>query len=372
MAETNPSHHSSQDPEKGRGDSAPRDANRTRRVGRSALRQAAESASKGREGEPRERENVYDKITNRIIRALEAGTVPWQRPWGASHGWPRSMATGKRYQGANVLMLGMTSEERGYGSQWWGTFHQIATLGGHVMKGQNEKNGLGSTVVFFVERRGHEGEEIDPKTGELERVDYIVARAFQVFNASQCEGLPERFYPQPGSSETLAEPQTVLDWYLTHGGPQFDHIPSDRAYYTPHNDRIMLPLRTQFRTPGQYYGTAFHEAVHSTGHPSRLDRQGITGFDHFGSDQYAMEELTAEMGAAMLLSETGLDDASLYDNSAAYVQSWLGALRGDHNLVISAASQAYKAVELITDPSRTGQADDLADQNSPTSGTPTP
>jgi antirestriction protein ArdC len=264
------------------------------------------------------------------------------------------MATGKRYQGANVLMLGMTSQERSYGSPWWGTFRQIAALGGHVMKGQSEKNSSGGTTIFFAERRERDGDEIDPATGELERAGYTVARAFRVFNASQCEGLPGRFYPQPGSGETLAEPQAVLDGYLTRGGPQLDHMPIDRAYYTPHNDRIVLPLRTQFGTPAGYYGTTFHEAVHSTGHPSRLNRPGVVDFDHFGSDQYATEELAAEMGAAMLLAETGLDDPALYANSAAYVQAWLGALRGDRNLVISAASQAYKAVELITGPDRAG------------------
>jgi antirestriction protein ArdC len=353
VAETNPPHRNSQDPE-GQGDRSPRESNRARRVGRSVLGHSAASPSKGNEGEPPEREHVYNKITNRIIQALEAGTVPWQRPWGASGGWPRSMATGKRYQGANVLMLGMTSQERAYSSPWWGTFRQIAALGGQVMKGQNEKNGSGSTTIFFAERREREGDGIDPETGELERSGYTVARAFRVFNASQCEGLPEHFYPQPGSGETLAEPQAVLDEYLAHGGPQLDHVPIDRAYYTPNDDRILLPLRTQFRTPAHYYGTAFHEAVHSTGHPSRLNRSGVAEFDHFGSDQYAMEELAAEIGAAMLLTETGLDDPDLYANSAAYVQSWLGALRGDRNLVISAASQAYKAVELITGPDRSG------------------
>ena len=105
MAETNPSHRSSHDPED-QGNRSPREAHRARRVGRSVLGQAAGSPSKGSERTSPERAHVYDKITNRIIQALEAGTVPWQRPWGASHSWPRSMATGKRYQGANVLMLG--------------------------------------------------------------------------------------------------------------------------------------------------------------------------------------------------------------------------------------------------------------------------
>jgi antirestriction protein ArdC len=339
-------HRGSQSPE-GRGEDLPRQTDRVRRVGRSALRHVDESRSTGGEGESSEREHVYDKITKRIIQALEAGTVPWQRPWGVGNGWPRSMATGNRYQGANVLMLGMTSAERGYTSPWWGTFKQITDLGGHVMKGQSEKNGLGGTTVFFAERREKEDDEVDPETGDPKRFGYTVAKAFRVFNASQCEGLPERFYPQPGSSETLAEPQAVLDHYLTHGGPRLDHLPMDRAYYTPLDDRIALPLRAQFRSPAHYYGTAFHEAIHSTGHPSRLNRPGIAKFDHFGSDRYAGEELVAETGSAMLLAETGLDNPALHNNSAAYLQSWLNALKGERNLVISAASQAYKAVELI-------------------------
>lgn len=356
MAESDPSRRKPQSPED-QAEDPTQETNRARTLGRNALRHTAAVRTPTRKGESSEREHVYDKITKRIIQALEAGTVPWQRPWGAANGWPRSMATGKRYQGANVLMLGMTSEERGYGSPWWGTFRQIAALGGHVMKGQNEQNGTGGTTVFFAERREREGDEIDAETGEQTRVGYVVAKAFRVFNASQCEGLPERFYPQPGTNEELAAPQAVLDRYLSRAGPQLDHVPTNRAYYTPQNDRIVLPLRTQFRSPAHYYGTAFHEAVHSTGHLSRLNRLGITEFDHFGSNQYAMEELTAEMGAAMLLAETGLEDPTLYDNSAAYVQSWLRALLDDRNLVISAASQAYKAVALVTDSGQNDQDD---------------
>jgi antirestriction protein ArdC len=318
-----------------------------------AERPRAASSPGDREGGASEREHVHDQITNRIIRALEAGTVPWQKPWGAGGGWPRSMTTNKRYQGVNVLVLGMTSEERGYSSPWWGTYRQIQELGGHVLRGQSAKSDTGSTTVMFAETRERDEDEADPRTGEPGRRRYTVAKAFRVFNAAQCEGLPERFYPQPGTEELLAGPQAVLDGYLAHGGPRLDHVPIDRAYYTGENDRIVLPLRTQFKSPGHYYGTSFHEAVHSTGHPSRLNRPGIAEFDHFGSGKYAREELVAQIGAAMLLAETGVDEPGLFDNSAAYVQSWLRTLKNDRSLVVSAASQAYKAVDLITEPLRT-------------------
>lgn len=247
---------------------------------------------------------------------------------GASGGWPRSMSTGKRYQGVNVLMLGMTSEEQSYGSQRWGTYRQIEELGGHVIQGQSAKNGSCPTTVVFAEMRERESEKVDPQTGELRRKKYVVARAFRLFNAAQCEGLPERFYPQPGIGELLAEPQAVLDGYLSHGGPQFEHVPTDRAYYTPSNDRVVLPLPTQFRSPGHYYETGFHEAVHSVGHPSRLNRPDMAEFDHFGSGKYAREELVAQnyrtaalCGAVGLVPQTLLCQANTFRESPPHQQT---------------------------------------------------
>jgi antirestriction protein ArdC len=303
---------------------------------------------------PHSREHVYDRITDRIIKALEAGTVPWQKPWGVAKGRPRSMTTRKPYQGINVLLLGMTAMERGYDSPWWGTFKQIKELGGFVIRGQTKEAGKGSTTVVFYTSR--EREELNQETGVLEVVTFPIARAFQVFNAAQCESLPERFYPQPGSEEVLAEPQAVLDGYLTRGGPRLQHAAGDRAYYRGDIDTITMPMRTQFHSPAHYYSTAFHETGHSTGHPLRLNRPGIAEFDHFGSGRYAKEELVAQMSAAILLAETGIDRDDLFQNSAAYIQSWLGALQNDRSLVASAASHAQKAVDLITEPTHQVEA----------------
>jgi antirestriction protein ArdC len=310
---------------------------------------------RGRSGKSRRREaapvreHVYDAITGRMIEALEAGTVPWQKPWGAAKARPRSMKTGKAYEGVNVLQLGRTSEERGYTSPWWGTYRQIEALGGHVMKGQNRKEGKGSTTIVWYDTR--EREEENEQTGELEIVTYPVAQAHQVFNAVQCEGLPERFYLQSEGEQVLAEPQAVLDGYLAHG-PRLQHSAGDRAYYRIATDTITMPLRAQFTSPEHYYSTGFHEATHSTGHPSRLNRPGIAEFDHFGSGRYAKEELVAQMGASMLLAETGLDRPDLFESSAAYLQSWLGVLKNDRSLVVKAASQAQKAADLVIEPRR--------------------
>jgi len=139
----------------------------------------------------------------------------------------------------------------------------------------------------------------------------------------------------------------VLDAYLAGGGPRLRHVAGARAYYTAASDVITLPPPAQFTTPAGYYATAFHECGHSTGHPSRLARPGITTFSHFGSGRYAREELVAEMTSAMLAAETGLGTDSLLGNSAAYIASWLRAVRDDPRLVVVAAARAQRACDLI-------------------------
>ena len=164
------------------------------------------------------------------------------------------------------------------------------------------------------------------------------------------EGWDYRVVDAPHDAQ-IAEPQAVLDAYLA-AGPRLVHVAGDRAAYQPATDTIRLPQPAQFRTPQDYYGTAFHEAGHSTGHPSRLNRPGITSFDHFGSGRYAREELAAEMTSALLCAQTGIDTPAVFDNSASYIAGWLTALDNDHKLVITAAAQAQHASDLISQPER--------------------
>jgi antirestriction protein ArdC len=285
---------------------------------------------------------VYQAVTDRMIAQLEAGTVPWQRPWTPGTGRPRSMSTREPYHGVNVLLLGLTAMERGYSSPWWGTMHQVNELGGHVRKGQNKANGCGATVIYLWKTAGktRDGDDGEPVTSR-----FLIARAFYVFNADQCEGLPERFYPQPGSEpEVMPEPETILDGYLGNGGPSLAYG-GDSAHYQPGPDLLTLPPRAAFADSEKFYATAFHEMTHSTGHPSRCNREGLVNFDHFGSERYAREELTAEMGSAMLCAITGIE--TMFDNSAAYIASWLQALRDDRTLVSRAATEAGRAVDWI-------------------------
>jgi antirestriction protein ArdC len=179
-----------------------------------------------------------------------------------------------------------------------------------------------------------------------------VLRYFRVFNAGQADHLPARFHPGPGTFIPITATQTVLDAYLRAGGPRLRHMAGDRADYDGRTDTIRLPRPEQFRTADGFYRTAFHECGHSTGHQSRLARPGIAGFDHFGSERYAKEELVAEMTASILGAHAGIDTHESFENSASYIASWLRALRDDKKLIVSAAAQAQRASDLVLEPSR--------------------
>jgi antirestriction protein ArdC len=288
-------------------------------------------------------DTIHRMVTERMIAALERGTVPWHKPWHAAGGRPRSMSTGQAYRGVNVFLLGLTAAEEGYASRYWGTYRQISELGGQVRRGEH------STLVTFWKQAEHA--EPDPQTGEPATRQLPVLRYYRVFNAAQADRLPDGFYPAPGQDPEIAAPQEVLDRYLAEG-PQLLHVPGDRADYHPASDTIRLPLRSQFRSAEDYYATAFHEAGHSTGHPDRLNRPGIAAFDHFGSGQYAREELAAQMTSSLLCAQTGIDNPETFGNSASYIAGWLSALDDDHKLVITAAAQAQRACDLINQPER--------------------
>lgn len=291
------------------------------------------------------RQDVYQEVTDRMIAALESGTVPWSKPW-VTGGAPRSMSTGKRYRGVNTWLLAIAAQDGGWTSPWFGTYGQITERGGQVRKGER------STAITFW--RTLEKSGTDAATGEEVKRTIPMLRQFRVFNAGQADGLPGKFYPEPGAEpEPIATPQDVLDAYIgSANGPAWMHDKSGQAFYSPARDEVRMPPIGGHKTAEGYYLTAFHEASHSTGHPSRLDRPGISEIGPFGSHGYAREELVAQMSASMLAAETGVDTDAEMDNSAAYLASWIDALKGDSRLIIGASAAAQKAADLILDPVR--------------------
>ena len=269
---------------------------------------------------------AYEIVTESIIKQLESGVAPWRKPWRTE--MPANLASKKEYRGINVFLLASL----GYGSRYWLTYRQAQTLGGSVRKGEH-----GSKVVFW--KIGEYRKE-DKETGETENRRSILLRYYTVFNLEQCEGIK---LPEPTRIIAPLEQCEIIVNSMPNP-PGFEQ--DSRAFYRPSTDTVGMPARSAFDSAEEYYSTFFHELTHSTGHPSRVGREGIMEHNPFGSEDYSKEELVAEMGAAMLCGVAGIESRTL-DNSASYLQSWINRLRSDSRLIVSAASQAQKAADYI-------------------------
>lgn len=288
--------------------------------------------------EDTERRDVYSIVTETVLAALEAGTVPWRKPWASAGTFPLSMSTKKAYRGINVLLLSLAGAQ--YASPWWGTYKKIAEMGGAVRRGESS-----TMVTFWKKLRITEKDEDGAET----KRDIFMLRYYRVFNADQADWTEGRKPASPERPDNEVDPlagaEAIIAGY--RNGPSVTRKLSDRAFYTPHDDSIVLPELSQYESASEFYSTAFHELTHSTGHSSRLDRDGFRTFGHFGDTNYSKEELIAEMGAAFLCGIAGIDPDTTLPNSAAYLASWLKVLRGDRKLIVHAAAAAQRAADHI-------------------------
>lgn len=283
--------------------------------------------------------DVYQLVTDKITAALEAGTVPWHKPWAARGGMPRNLVTRRPYRGMNLLLLSLGQP---YQSPYWLTFKQAKDLGGSVRKGEKS-----SLVTFWKLNDYRERQDEDGSTAaEVRERRAPILRYYLVFNAEQCEGIPVPPLggPPPREHERIAACEA-----LVAGMRQRPEIRTDprQAFYNPALDFIGMPDLGQFETAESYYATLFHELTHSTGHASRLNRPTLAQAPApFGSPDYSREELVAEFGAAFLCGHAGIFPR-VADNSAAYIDDWLRVLKGDRKLLPVAAAQAQRAADFI-------------------------
>ena len=285
--------------------------------------------------------DIYQQVTDRIITQLEAGVVPWQSPYFSKVGFPRNFATGKAYQGINVFLLGSLK----FTSPYFLTFIQAKELGGNVRKGER-----GSMVMKYgTYQKEEEGTPVDEDTPTKR---YL--KAYTVFHASQIDGIE---FPEPENLPELSFSQrTDRARDVIASMPNAPRILEGEATpcYRPATDSVHMPEQRYFQNEDAYYATLFHEVSHSTGHASRLARKsllenkGINAAGDTALKVYAEEELVAEMGASFLCGHVGIinDD---HANSAAYLQSWINALKSKDakGWIIRAASQAQKAADYI-------------------------
>ena len=283
-----------------------------------------------------DRTSLYDDITDKIITELEAGKLPWVQPWGSTAAplaMPKNAATNRNYSGINVLLLWGAVVQHGYPCQGWLTYKQAEALGGSVMKGER------GTTIVYANKFVPDGEKTRAaEVGEDPQAIPFLKR-YSVFNAAQCEGMPEDVMaaappPLPG----LIEPQVEA---LIAATSIELRIGGNRAYYVPAHDYVQVPPPHAYFEPINWHRTALHELGHATGHASRLGRDLSGGF---GTRKYAFEELVAELNAAFCCASLGIVPTVRH---ADYIGSWLEVLREDNRAIVRAASQASKAADWL-------------------------
>lgn len=270
------------------------------------------------------KKSVAEMVTERIIERLEQGVCPWKKSWTGDSA--RSWKTQKPYRGINRWLL----EDGEYIS-----FLECKKADGKIKKGAKSQ-----IVVFYKPN-------IYTKTledGTIEEKFSCFLQYSNVFNINDCEGIESK-----AKDLTIKENpeydiiEILFQRYLIESHCKFEtRDGSDRCFYSPLGDTIAMPNKNQFSSSDEYYSTLFHESIHSTGHSTRLNR--LVKCANFGSHEYSKEELVAEIGATILCEENNIDISKTFDNSVAYIQSWLKALKDDKNLIISASGQAEKAV----------------------------
>ncbi len=282
--------------------------------------------------------SAYEAITAQIIAQLESGVVPWRKPWTSR--LPMNLKSQKEYRGINVFLLA----SQGYASPYWLTYKQAASIGGNVKRGEH-----GTKIAFWkigeYRRQNAENGELSDKPSKS-----ILLRHYSVFNVMQCENLPD--FGTGRSVSPIADCESVVS--AMPNAPKV--TASNSAWYRPASDTVGIPPISTFHTSEGYYATLFHELAHSTGHGSRVGREGIETLNAFGSESYSKEELVAECAAAMLCGMTGIEKLTL-ENSAAYIATWVKRLKADSKLIISAASQAQKAADYILGKAESSHAD---------------
>ena len=275
--------------------------------------------------------DIYAAITERFIEQLKQGTVPWRKSWLSA----QNLVSRKPYHGVNALLLGSAR----HASPFWMTFHQALESGGSIRKGEKA-----TPIIFFKfrEKRDGEGKVVLSPKGTPAVIPLV--RWSNVFNLQQTEGIAaptlaagQADGPALEKAEALVRSADLCP--ILHQG----FAPA----YSPLEDVIRIPPPERFRSPEDYRHTLFHEMTHATGHTSRLNREGVTQPVKFGSDRYSKEELIAELGAAFLSNEAGILDQVRFEDSAAYLHSWMEKFQNDPSLIVSAASHAQRSADWV-------------------------
>jgi antirestriction protein ArdC len=287
---------------------------------------------------------IQREVTDRIVAQLEAGVVPWVKPWSSDPmSMPMNPASKHVYSGSNVLLLWIAMMA-GFSTARFMTWNQAQELGARVKDGQEK-------LYFKVTKYGL-GKKEDKKTGEragpegaaLPKTDKTIPflKVYRVYNVDQIEGLPEEMYARP-VPKPLPERLDDVEAFVASTKAVIEHG-RGRAAYSPTVDKIVMPFGGDFVSKEAYYATLLHELTHWTGHKSRLDRFTDKTDAEVRGKSYAFEELVAELGAAFLCAELGIEGQLQH---AEYIGHWIEGLKGNPKVIFDAAKHASAATKFM-------------------------
>jgi len=297
--------------------------------------------------------DIAQEITDKLIARLEeGGPLPWRRPWRSKAMAMPLRSTGEAYSGVNHLLLSIEAHCSGYTTPYWMTFRQAKELGGCVRKGER------SSMVVYYGTAPKKGEAVDTDSSDDtgEGGHYRFLKGYHVFNCNQIDGLPERFHPVEEEIDTGVRADARIEGF-------FDRMPfsishgHEHAAYQELQDRIVMPDASRFESTASYGATLAHEGIHASGTEKRLNRECFAQY-HANKEARAAEELVAEIGSMMLTARLGIAGEHI-DNHAAYVSSWLRALKSDKRHIFKAAAAAQLACDWII--AKDGSSEALVD-----------
>jgi antirestriction protein ArdC len=290
----------------------------------------------------------FAAITAKIIQLLESQLDGWKKPWiflGADGKRAYNISSNRTYHGVNQLLLSLQALEHSYPFNQWLTFKQANSLGGKIKSGEQ------ATYIYFFDviRKDKDGKVYAlnefQALSDNERKgirSYPFLRCYPVFNRAQVSQLlaetsssGEKIQPRLDEAESIIE-QT---------GADIEFLEINSASYSLRDDVIKMPAFEYFPTMEGYYATVFHELGHWTGHPDRLDRSME---NKLGSEEYAFEELVAELATAFICAELGFEKE--ISQNAAYIKSWIKILEGDQKAIWAASNKAEQAAQYIMTP----------------------
>lgn len=275
--------------------------------------------------------DIRQEVTDRIIAAMESGPLTWHKSWAASGGVPRNPTTNARYSGINFVLLSL----EGHSDPRFVTYKQAEANGWQVRKGEK-----GCGIVKVVEAKKTEQAE----DGTEETKSIPVLKRYVVFNASQIDGIPAIVETERTKNfQDYEKAESMAQALVSRTGLKMER---GEPSYSPSQDTVRMPEKKSFDDEAHYYTTLLHECSHSTLHKSRLNRPEAIG--QFGDARYGREELRAEISSALLAATTGIPlSAKHIESHAAYLQSWIKALRDDKGEIFKACKDAQKICDYI-------------------------